>query len=192
MIGKSLLLLGGAVLLTGAPATASAQTRADLIPLGQSAASGAVCQAVRDYDDPLAQGAGRRAWNIRCRGWEGSLGRIYVLPKGADAGAWETSLARRAACESSKTDQVAGLGGVTRRACRSAAGQAPYLAYVSNKGGGLYAAEGPAQIADVLETGLKVVAGAMKPPAASAVQTSAASAWKSVSACSKRHSLFWT
>ena len=61
MIGKSLLLLGGAVLLTGAPAFASAQTRADLIPLGQSAASGAVCQAVRDYDDPLAQGAGRRA-----------------------------------------------------------------------------------------------------------------------------------
>ena len=116
MIGKSLLLLGGAVVLTGAPATAGAQTRADLIPLGQSAASGAVCQAVRDYDDPLAQGPGRRAWNIRCRGWEGSLGRIYVLPKGADTGAWETSLGARASCESSKSDQLAGLGAVTRRA----------------------------------------------------------------------------
>ena len=96
MIGKSLLLLGGAVLLTGAPSMAGAQTRADLIPLGQSAASGAVCQAVRDYDDPAVQAAGRRAWNIRCRGWEGSLGRIYVLPKASDAGVWERSLSARA------------------------------------------------------------------------------------------------
>jgi len=176
MIGKSLLLLGGAVLLAGAPAIAGAQARADLIPLGQSGASGAVCQAVRDYDDPVVQAAGRRAWNIRCRGWEGSLGRIYVLPKAADAGEWEASLGARASCETTKTEQLAGLGAVTRRACRSTAGKAPYLAYVSNKGGGLYAAEGPAQIADVLETGLKVVAGAMRPPAAAAVQTSAASA----------------
>ncbi|WP_430426090.1 CHAT domain-containing protein [Phenylobacterium sp.] len=176
MIGKTLLLLGGAVLLTGAASSAGAQTRADLIPLGQSAASGAVCQAVRDYDDPAVQAAGRRAWNIRCRGWEGSLGRIYVLPKAADSGVWEASLASRASCDASKSEQVAGLGGVSRRACRSNAGKAPYLAYSSNKGGGLFAAEGPAQIADVLETGLKVVSGAMKPPSASAVQTSAASA----------------
>jgi len=176
MIGKSLLLLGGAVLLTSAPSIAGAQTRADLIPLGQSAASGAVCQAVRDYDDPAVQAADRRAWSIRCRGWEGSLGRIYVLPKAADAGVWETSLSARAACDAAKAEQVVGLGPVNRRACRSTAGQAPYLAYASNKGGALYAADGPAQIADVLETGLKVVSGAMKPPAASAVQTSAASA----------------
>ena len=173
MIGKS-LLLGGAILLAGLPA--HAQTRADLIPLGQSGASGAVCQAVRDYDDPAVQAAGRRAWNIRCRGWEGSLGRIYVLPKASDAGVWETSLATRAACETTKAEQLAGVGAISRRACRSAAGKAPYLAYSSSKGGGLYAVEGPAQIADVLETGLKVVSGAMKPPASSAVQTSAASA----------------
>jgi len=177
MIGKSLLLgLGGALVLAALSSTAGAQTRADLIPLGQSAASGAVCQAVRDYDDPVAQGAGRRAWTIRCRGWEGSLGRIYVLPKAADAGAWEASLAARATCADTKSESLAGLGPVTRRACRSAAGKAPYLAYASSKGGSLYAAEGPAQIADVLETGMKIVAGAMKPPAASAVQTSAASA----------------
>jgi CHAT domain-containing protein len=68
------------------------------------------------------------------------------------------------------------LGGVNRRACRSAAGEAPYLAYAASKGGQLYAAEGAAQIADVLEAGLKVVAGAAKPPAMSQVQTSAASA----------------
>lgn len=177
MIRKSLLLgLGCAVVLMAQPTTAGAQTRADLIPLGQSAASGAVCQAVRDYDDPVVQAAGRRAWNIRCRGWEGSLGRLYALPKAADAGAWEAALATRADCAASKSETVAGLGLVNRRACRSAAGKAPYLAYASGKGGGLYAAEGAAQIADVLEAGLRVVSGAAKPPALSDVQTSAASA----------------
>jgi len=178
MIRKSLLLgLGGAVVLMAQPQTAGAQTRADLIPLGQSAASGAVCQAVRDYDDPVVQAAGRRAWSIRCRGWEGSLGRLYALPKASDASAWETALTSRAECAAdAKSQAVAGLGGVNRRACRSAAGKAPYVTYVSTKGGQLYAAEGAAQIADVLETGLKVVAGAAKPPAMSQVQTSAASA----------------
>ncbi len=155
---------------------ASAQTRADLIPLGRSGASGAVCQAVRDYDDPVVQGAGRRGWNIRCRGWEGSLGRLYVLPKATDSGVWETALKTRAECTESKQGNVASVGAVTRRACRSAAGKAPYLAYSSSRGGGLYTAEGPAQIADVLETGLKVISGAVKPPAPSEVQTSAASA----------------
>lgn len=175
MIGRT-FLLGGVALAAGLAVQAQAQTRADLIPLGQSAASGAVCQAVRDYDDPAVQAAGRRAWAIRCRGWEGSLGRIYVLPKTADTPVWEGSLASRAACEGSKTDTVAGVGAVTRRTCRSNAGKAPYVAYTAGKGGALYAVDGPAQIADVLEAGLKIVSGAMKPPAASAVQTSAASA----------------
>ena len=168
--------LVGALALTALPHAASAQTRADLIPLGSSAASGAVCQAVRDYDDPVVQGAGRRAWNVRCRGWEGSLGRLYAIEKGSDAGVWQTSLAGRADCSDQKSATVAGLSGVTRRACRSAGAKAPYLAYDAKKGAGFYAAEGAAQIADVLETGLKVVSGAATPPAASAVQTSAASA----------------
>lgn len=177
MIRKSLLLgLGGAIVLLSQPQASGAQTRADLIPLGQSATSGAVCQAVRDYDDPVVQAAGRRAWNIRCRGWEGSLGRLYALPQAAAASAWEPALAARAACSTAKSETVAGLGSVNRRACRSAAGQAPYLAYASTKRGQVYAAEGAAQIADVLETGLKVVSGAAKPPAMSQVQTSAASA----------------
>ena len=84
MFGKTLYLgLCGALLLILVPVVAEAQTRADLIPLGRSAASGAVCQAVRDYDDSVVQAAGRRAWNIRCRGWEGSLGHLYALPKAA-------------------------------------------------------------------------------------------------------------
>ncbi|MDZ4372775.1 MAG: hypothetical protein U1C74_15305, partial [Phenylobacterium sp.] len=177
MIGKSSLLLAlGAVVAAGLPALAQAQTRADLIPLGQSASSGAVCQAVRDYDDPSVQAVGRRTWNIRCRGWEGSLGRLYVMPRASDAQIVETALATRATCEAGTSESLAGLGSITRRACRSVAGEAPYLAYASNEGGALYTAEGPAQIADILETGLKVIAGAEKPPAAAELQTSAASA----------------
>jgi CHAT domain-containing protein len=174
------VLFGAAALAAALPALQAAYaaqpSRADLIPLGRSAASGAVCQAVRDYEDPVVQGPGRRAWNIRCRGWEGSLGRLYVLAKGDSGADWQTALATRAECADGKAENVAGLGGVNRRACHSASGKAPYLAYDARTGAGLFTAEGPAQIADVLETGLKVVSGAMKPPAASEVQTSAASA----------------
>ncbi|MEW5686350.1 MAG: CHAT domain-containing protein [Pseudomonadota bacterium] len=174
---KRLLLMTGAAVAVAVPLSgAVGQTRADLIPLGQSAASGAVCQAVRDYDDPVVQGAGRRAWNIRCRGWEGSLGRIYAFDKAADVSAWEAALPARAECADGKTQAVGALSGVSRRACRSARGSAPYVAYSARKGAGAYVVEGPAQIADVLETGLKVASGTIKAPAASAVQTSAASA----------------
>lgn len=177
MTGKFILLgVSGAVLLASASAPAQAQTRADLIPLGRSAASGAVCQAVRDYDDPVVQGAGRRGWNVRCRGWEGNLGRIYVLPRADGVGAWQQALATRAACQDSKAQPLSGLSGVNRKACSATAAKAPYVVYEAPKGGGLYAAEGVAQIADVLETGLRVVAGAAKPPMLSEVQTSAASA----------------
>ncbi|RAK68551.1 CHAT domain-containing protein [Phenylobacterium kunshanense] len=176
MVKRLILAASGLLVLTAAPSSGAAQTRADLIPLGQSAASGAVCQAVRDYDDPVVQGAGRRAWNIRCRGWEGSLGRLYVFEKAADSSGWEAALAGRAQCAEPKTQAVGPLSGVDRRACRSARGNAPYLAYAARKGGAVLTSEGPAQIADVLETGLKILAGTMKPPAASDVQTSAASA----------------
>ncbi|MGZ3376125.1 MAG: hypothetical protein ACXU8S_05975, partial [Phenylobacterium sp.] len=79
-------------MLLGLPHAGHAQTRADLIPLGRSAASGAVCEAVRDYDDPVVQGQGRRGWNIHCRGWDVNLGRIYVLPNAAAESAWSQAL----------------------------------------------------------------------------------------------------
>jgi CHAT domain-containing protein/tetratricopeptide (TPR) repeat protein len=175
MIVKRLILLAG-VAFAAPLSSAAGQTRADLIPLGQSATSGAVCQAVRDYDDPIVQAAGRRAWNIRCRGWEGSLGRVYAFDKAADIGAWDAALPGRADCAEPKAQAVSLLAGVSRRACRSVRGAAPYVAYAARRGSGAYAVEGPAQIADVLETGLKVASGVMKAPTASAVQTSAASA----------------
>ncbi|MFN9925931.1 MAG: hypothetical protein ACK53I_03215 [Phenylobacterium sp.] len=151
MILRGLLAILAATALLGG--SASAQTRADLIPLGQSAASGAVCQAVRDYDDPVAQGAGRRAWNIRCRGWEGNLGRLYTLPTTDAVQAWEGALAGRVDCQTAKGETLAGLGDANRRACRNRSGQAPYLAYDARRGSNLFVAEGAAQLADVLETG---------------------------------------
>jgi hypothetical protein len=177
MIGKRALPgLVAVGLLTAAGAATAAPSRADLIPLGRSAGSGAVCQAVRDYEDPAVQAAGRRAWNIRCRGWDGSLGRLYVLPARDGASPWETALATRAVCAAAKPQDLADLDEVARRACRSAAAKSPYLAYQARKDGYLVAAEGAAQIADVLETGLRVVSGAAKKHLVAAVQISAGKA----------------
>jgi CHAT domain-containing protein len=173
---RILAVLSGAAMLLGWAQGASAQTRADLIPLGRSAASGAVCEAVRDYDDPVVQAAGRRGWNIRCRGWDVSLGRLYVLPNGAAEAAWTQALAARANCTSPKSETLTGLGAVSRRACHATNSNASYLSYGAKKGQAVFAAEGASQIADVLETGLRVVAGAAKPPKISDVQVSAASA----------------
>ena len=169
-------VLGAALALLGWAGEGQAQTRADLIPLGRSAASGAVCEAVRDYDDPVVQAQGRRGWNVRCRGWDVSLGRLYVLPGPASESAWGQALASRATCAAPKTEALAGVGSVTRRPCRAAGSNATYLSYGVHKGRTLFAAEGASQIADVLETGLKVVAGGARPPKIADVQVSAASA----------------
>lgn len=174
--GRILAVLGGAALLVGWTQAAHAQTRADLIPLGRSAASGAVCEAVRDYDDPVVQAAGRRGWSVRCRGWDTSLGRLYVLPNAAAEAAWSEALAARANCMAPKAETLGGLGAVSRRACHATGSNATYLSYGAKKGHALFAAEGASQIADVLETGLRVVAGAARPPKVSDVQVSAASA----------------
>ncbi len=177
MTGRRLpAVLSGAAMLLGWAQGAHAQTRADLIPLGRSAASGAVCEAVRDYDDPVVQAAGRRGWNIHCRGWDVSLGRLYVLPNGAAEAAWTQALAARASCALPKSETLTGLGAVSRSACHATNSKASYLSYGAKKGQATFAAEGASQIADVLETGLRVVAGAAKPPKISDVQVSAASA----------------
>jgi CHAT domain-containing protein len=176
LASRILAAVGGATILASLTGVGHAQTRADLIPLGRSAASGAVCEAVRDYDDPVVQAQGRRGWNIHCRGWDVNLGRIYVLPNAAAQSAWSQALATRATCAAPKSETITGLGAVDRRACHAASSNATYLTYGAKKGGGLFVAEGASQIADVLETGLKVVSGAAKPPKAAEVQVSAASA----------------
>ena len=93
----------------------------EAFPLGQSGASGAVCEAVRDYQDPLGQGADARAWRIRCRGYSTSaLGRIYQLPASRKA-AWQAALGprpRRAACPA-RWRPAAWAGPRARRTWRS-------------------------------------------------------------------------
>ncbi|MBY0398588.1 MAG: hypothetical protein K2X91_19240, partial [Thermoleophilia bacterium] len=76
---------------------AAAAPLPELFPLGQSGASGAVCEAVRDYQDALGQGADAKAWRVRCRGYSSALGRIYQLPAGQKA-AWAAALRTRAEC----------------------------------------------------------------------------------------------
>lgn len=162
----ALLALAVALAAAEAPAAPAPET----FPLGQSSASGAVCEAARDYQDPLAQGAGARAWRVRCRGYSTTLGRLYELPA-SRAADWQAALAQRARCEAPKP----GPAGSTRAACRAGDGAAPYVVFSASRGRSLIAAEGLAPLADVLETALKVAGGA-RPPAVTAVQTSAAQA----------------
>src|SRR6185437_2204909 len=89
-----------AVLLAASAEAAAAAPRQDFA-LGQSARSGAVCQAVRDFDDPLAARAGLRAWQVMCRGWTQTLGRIYAFRGDGEtaAQAWRAGLGERADCQ---------------------------------------------------------------------------------------------
>ncbi|HYD44701.1 MAG TPA: hypothetical protein VEA79_05490, partial [Phenylobacterium sp.] len=166
-----------AALIGGVAAGAAAQAQAlpEVFPLGRSKASGAVCQATRDYDDPLAQGRGARAWRVQCRGYSASLGRLYVLPQ-AQAAAWRQGAPERAACEPAVATSLAGLGSATRAACRTAERNAAYVVYSADSGRNTVAAEGYAPLADVLETGLRVVAGKAEPPGVIEAQISAAQA----------------
>lgn len=165
------LALTTSLILAGT-ATAAAALVAELFPLGQSATSGAVCEAVRDYLDPLGQAEGK-AWRLRCRGYTTALGRIYQLPA-SQAAAWRSALAARAQCGAA----AASPGGIpgTLTTCKLSQGGAPYVVFAAEKGQTLTVAEGVAPLADVIETGLKVALGVTKPPASNAQQTSAAQA----------------
>jgi len=169
-------LVMGMALLAGALAAgaASAAPLPEVFPLGQSGASGAVCEAVRDYQDPLGQGAEAKAWRVRCRGYSTALGRIYQLAA-AQKAAWQAAMAARAECAAAEA-APGGLPG-TLTTCRIGGAQgAPYVVFLSEKGGGMTVAEGLAPLSDVMETGLKVALGLAKPPASTEVRVSAAQA----------------
>ena len=168
------LLTGAAVaaglLVAGA---AQAQVRGDVTPLGEGPRSGAVCQAVRDYDDPVAQQPGGRAWSIVCRGWDTPIGRLYLAPRAAELAAWRKDLAARAVCKAAGAETISGLQGVQRSACQLAGSKAPFLTYTGRRGGFVVGAEGYAAGADVLETGLRVITGAIPVPKASQTMSQA-------------------
>ena len=84
----------------------------------------------------------------------------------------------RAACETPASAAVAGLSAVQRLTCKSKPGSTGYVAYTAASGRTVLAADGFEQVGDMLETGLRVVSGAMEPPAAVAA-TGAAPAFSS-------------
>ncbi len=173
------LALAGLIAASAVPVSARAAAAPERFPLGVSGQSGAVCEAVRNDDDPAAQMRGARAWDVRCRGWDAALGHLYVYGyKGAQAmspkGLWASALSSRAQCEAPVAAAVPGVVGARRESCKAFAAKVAYVAYSGTARGSGVAAEGFANLADVLETGLRVVAGAARPP--KATETLAASA----------------
>jgi CHAT domain-containing protein len=173
-----LAALAAALAMAAAPGLALAGAPRDDFNLGRSGISGAVCQAIRDFDDKLGEGAGRRAWQLKCRGWSQTLGRIYYLERDSQAAEaeWRKGLATRATCDEASRAPLPRAAGATSVSCKLMAGQANYLAYTARDGGAFVVAEGLAGVGDVLATGLQVAAGRAKPPAATADQGGAAAA----------------
>lgn len=144
----------------------------DRFNLGQSASSGAVCQAARNFDDPLL-GDGRKAWDITCRGWSQKLGEIYVFEhsRSADmAPAWTKALSSKADCQAAAVN-----AGLQTRACKLKAGGLDYVVVTTPGAHGAVVAEGAAAIADVLTTAARFAAGTIAEPAAIAEQTASVS-----------------
>lgn len=161
-------LVAALVTTTASMAQAGAM-RLDNFPLGQSGMSGAVCEAVRDENDPAVQMRGARAWAIRCRGWDVPLGRLYAYEYHGDAamaadGPYLKTLATRARCEPASAKPLDGLTDATAAPCILGAGQTAYAAYSARRRGVRVAAQGFPQIADVLEAGLRIAAKVAPPP----------------------------
>jgi len=159
------------VCLTG-PAHA-AKPVPEVFALGQSRASGAICDASRDYQDPIAMAGTSKAWRVRCRGYSTALGRVYQLPTSQKA-AWQSALAQRAEC-STGTPAPGGLP-AKLSTCKLIQGGAPYVVFLAEQGAEFTVVEGLAPLADVAETALKVALGMASPPNSTMVQTSAAQA----------------
>lgn len=154
----------------------------DHFNLGLSKASGAVCEASRDFDDPLV-GDHVRAWDVSCRGWSQRLGRIYILEDAkpsAPPKAWLSALGARAACDFAKATPLADNPSTQQIACKS--DKLDYVVLTASSHGRMIAAEGMAPIADVLATGVRYVSGAIPEPAVVAEQTASVGSAASASA----------
>ncbi|MDB5445795.1 MAG: hypothetical protein JWQ97_1112 [Phenylobacterium sp.] len=164
--GAFLFALAAALSLAAGSAARAAAPRDDF-PLGRSSISGAVCEAVRDWDDKLAAAAGRRAWQVRCRGWTQTLGHIYAFQGEAAAAepAWRAALAGRAVCDAATRAPLPKSPGAFLVRCKTPAAGSSYVAYELARGGAFVAADGLSGVADVLATGLQVAAGRARPPA---------------------------
>jgi CHAT domain-containing protein len=177
-MARSAIIAGAAGLLmaaAGAPPALAVQPPREDFPLGQSSRSGAVCEARRDWSDPVAAADGARAWGVQCRGWTQTLGRLYLLTGGTvGQAAWRAALDGRADCQPPKRLTDPGANGQTLTSCKLKASGSPYVVYTLARGRELVAAEGLGPIADVLQSGLKVAAGQTRPPKATDRQAGAA------------------
>ena len=138
-------------------------------PLGQSARSGAICNAQRDYEDPAAQLPHAKAWTIACRGWDATFGRLYSFDrdfteKTGNPEIWRSALAERADCGAFGAASVAGMGNVRRASCSAKPGKTPYGVYVADTADHLVIAEGFAPLDELVQVGMRVVAGVAPPP----------------------------
>ena len=171
-------LLGLALCGVALAGPARAAARPDDFPLGQSAKTGAVCEAARDDEDPAVQQRGATAWTVNCRGWQGTLGHLYLYERDGDKaiaakGPWRGALASRAACQAPAPVELAGLTRTQRSQCSAVRGGTVYLAYTASRGGVVMAADGLAPLADLMEIGLRVLGGVIKPPAVTQSQGAA-------------------
>ncbi len=145
----------------------------DRFNLGRSAASGAVCEAKRGFDDPLIS-QGVRVWNVTCRGWSHSLGKLYQLPASkveAARTAWRAALAAQANCDfAGASTATPGVASFKPIACKTKAAGLDYVAFVPGSKLRPVAAQGMAPIADLLAAGLKFMVGATPEPQAVAEQ----------------------
>jgi hypothetical protein len=127
--------------------------------LGRGAASGAVCEAKRAFDDPLV-GQGARVWDVTCRGWSQRLGKLYLFPGGAGArtqAAWRAGLAGRVECN--------GAAGAVR-ACKTKPAGLDYRVVTGEPSGPRVSGEGLAGIGDLLAVGVRYLQGRTSEPAA--------------------------
>jgi CHAT domain-containing protein len=127
--------------------------------LGRGAASGAVCEARRAFDDPLA-GQGARVWDVTCRGWSQRLGKLYLFPGPGGArtqAVWRAGLASRADCGS-------GGGGV--QSCKTKPAGLDYAVVTADPAGPKAAGEGLAGVSDLLAVGVRFLEGRTSEPAA--------------------------
>lgn len=145
----------------------------DRFNLGRSAASGAVCEAKRGFDDPLIS-QGVRVWNVTCRGWSHRLGKLYQFPASkvdAAARAWRAALDATADCDLADAPvQTPGVAKFKPVRCKTKPGGLDYVAYLPGPRLRSVAAEGMAPIADLLAAGLKFMSGAAPEPQAVAEQ----------------------
>jgi CHAT domain-containing protein len=163
-------------LASGWAFAAAAQPKAEVFPLGRSQLSGAVCEAVRNYDDDLNRFRGARVWNVRCQGWETQLGTLYLLPEAAAETSWRQQLAARASCAAPAAHEIKGLKSGAQQVCGFGASKQPYIVFTGASGKArLAAAEGFSDLADVLQAAVGVVSGATPPPAPLTAQGSVAS-----------------